>query len=226
MLENDAISVAKLEILAEGFENSQRKVQLVKVVEAYGLFKELIIYHGTVQLIQLIEQRNILSWQKLLQSLPVAPTRNQWKNIGGQLMPEAAVSSLIQNICSGKINSWDEIHEFYYKKSSLYHTEKSRHAFASLLEVLKLSPTKFTKKIFISLLQQAVVTREWMVKGIYESRAKDYSNPFRRMVYETEKEMEKVLGKLEDNSFINTQKEDALKFRSRSENIVQQFTKK
>jgi|CXWL01.1.fsa_nt_gi hypothetical protein len=226
LLENDAISVAKLEILAEGFENSQRKVQLVKVVEAYGLFKELIIYHGTVQLIQLIEQRNILSWQKLLQSLPVAPTRNQWKNIGGQLMPEAAVSSLIQNICSGKINSWDEIHEFYYKKSSLYHTEKSRHAFASLLEVLKLSPTKFTKKIFISLLQQAVVTREWMVKGIYESRAKDYSNPFRRMVYETEKEMEKVLGKLEDNSFINTQKEDALKFRSRSENIVQQFTKK
>jgi hypothetical protein len=42
----------------------------------------------------------------------------------------------------------------------------------------------------------------WMVKGIYESRAKDYANPFRRMVYESQKEMEKVVGRLKDNAFI------------------------
>jgi hypothetical protein len=43
------------------------------------------------------------------------------------------------------------------------------------------------------------------VKGIYESRAKDYTNPFRKMVYDTEDEMNTVLGKLEDNSFIQQQ---------------------
>ena len=44
-----------------------------------------------------------------------------------------------------------------------------------------------------------------MCKGIYDSRAKDYSNPFRKMVYETNEEMNKVLGRLEDNSFIQQQ---------------------
>ena len=41
-----------------------------------------------------------------------------------------------------------------------------------------------------SLLQQAVKTREWFVEGIYQSRVKDYNNPFRKMVYADEKEME------------------------------------
>jgi len=44
-----------------------------------------------------------------------------------------------------------------------------------------------------------------MCRGITESRAKDYSNPFRTMVYETAEEMNKVLGRLEDNSFIQQQ---------------------
>lgn len=41
-----------------------------------------------------------------------------------------------------------------------------------------------------------------MVKGIYDSRSKDYTNPFRQMVYENLQEMNVVTGKLEDNSFI------------------------
>jgi hypothetical protein len=171
----------------------------------------------------LIEERNISSWQKLVQSLPNKPIRNQWKNIGGQLMPEAAVNSLIRNIRSGKIESWDEVHDFYDKKSNAYSTEKFQHAFASLLEILNLSPKKFTKKIFIGLLQQAVASKEWMTKSIYESRAKYYQNPFRQMVYETEQEMEKVIGKLKDNSFIAQQQQEAITFSKQVANIIQQI---
>ena len=52
------------------------------------------------------------------------------------------------------------------------------------------------------MLQQSIATREWMVKGIQESRAKDYENPFRKMVYEDEATMDKVMGKLSENAFI------------------------
>jgi hypothetical protein len=45
-----------------------------------------------------------------------------------------------------------------------------------------------------------------MTKGIYESRAKDYNNPFRSMVYESFEEMNTVVGSLEDNSFIAQEK--------------------
>ncbi|MEI2738378.1 MAG: DUF4954 family protein [Chitinophagaceae bacterium] len=224
LLENDPASVAKLEILVDGFENSPRKVQLLKVVEAYKLFKELIVYYGVTQLIQFIEMKKISSWQKLVQGLPTAPVRNQWKNIGGQLMPETAINSLIRNIRSGKISSWDEVHSFYIKKSSTYSIDKVWHAFASLLDILRLTPKKFTKKIFIRLLQQVVETKEWMVKGIYESRAKDYQNPFRQMVYETEQEMEKVVGKLKDNSFIAQQQNEAIAFQKKVAEILDTLT--
>jgi len=223
ILEKNPGSITDLEILADGFENSQRKVQIIKVAEAYRIFKEMITYYGICQLIHFIKEQQISSWQKLVQSLPNTPVRNRWKNIGGQLMPEKAVNTLIRNIRSGKIESWDEVHDFYDKKSNAYSAEKFQHAFASLLEVLQLSSKKFSKKIFISLLQQAVVTKEWMTKGIYESRAKDYNNPFRQMVYETEQEMEKVIGKLKDNSFIAQKQQEAVAFAKQVTSIIQQF---
>jgi hypothetical protein len=223
LLEKDPASVSKLEILVDGLENSQRKVQLLKVAEAYGLFKELIIYYGIIEMIRVIDQKNIASWQKLVQSLPAKPELQEWKNIGGQLIPSAAINTLLRNIRSGKIAGWDDIHAFYNKKSGAYPAEKFQHAFAAMLTVLNCSPAKFSRKIFTGLLQQATTTREWMTASIYESRAKDYDNPFRKMVYETQAEMEKVIGKLKDNSFILQQKEEAAAFSQKIARLQQQF---
>jgi len=219
-LENEGSMVEKLEILAENFENSNRKVQLLKTAEAYHLYKELIIYYCVTELIRFIENRNILSWKDLVAKLPKSLVRTQWKNIGGQLIPEPAVNSLIRSVRGGKVNSWDQVHELYIKKSNNYPVDKFQHAFASLLEILKIRSGSFTKKVFVTLLRQAVATREWMTTGIYESRAKDYQNPFRQMVYDTQKEMDNVLGKLKDNSFILQQQEEYNKFKKQVENII------
>ncbi len=226
LLEKNDAETATLEILAEGFENSHRKVHLVKVPEAYRLFKDLIIYYGVSQLISFIEHRNISTWQKLIRSLPATPIRQHWKNIGGQLVPEAAIHTLVRRIHTGQIAGWEEVHNFYITKSKAYPGEKFRHAFASLLEVLQLAPKKFTLKVFLGLLRQAVSTKEWMVKGIYDSRAKDYRNPFRRMIYETEKEMEKVIGKLADNTFLKEQWDEKAALNKKVESIILQFSGK
>ena len=223
LLENHTAVADKLEILAEGFENTNRKVQLIKVTKAYAIFKELVIYYGITQLVQFIEKNNFASFQKLLQSLPSKPTRQQWMNIGGQLIPAGSVNTLIRNINNGKVTGWGEVHQFYQKQSDGYAGQKMIHAFASLLEVLKLSPGKFTKKTFAALVKQTVTTKEWMSKGIYESRAKDYQSPFRKMVYETEKEMDKVIGKLKDNSFIKQEQAETMAYKKRAADILQQF---
>ncbi len=52
------------------------------------------------------------------------------------------------------------------------------------------------------MLQKNILIREWMVNQIRESRAKDYENPFRKMIYETDDEMNKIVGRINDNSFI------------------------
>lgn len=220
LLEKSPAEAGKLEILAEGFENTKRKTQLVKVPEAYLKFKELITYYGVTHLLYFIERRKLSTWKDIAAALPVAVVRKQWKNIGAQLIPENDVKSLISSIRSGKIKSWDEVHAWYNKKSSNYPQEKFMHAFASLIEIQGLTVKKFSKKIFLDLLKQTIAIREWMTKAIYESRAKDYESPFRQMVYDTQKEMDKVIGKLKDNSFILQQQQETILFRKRVQSII------
>jgi hypothetical protein len=43
--------------------------------------------------------------------------------------------------------------------------------------------------------------------SILYTRSKDYKNPFRKMVYENEAEMNKVIGNIDNNSFILEQQE-------------------
>lgn len=219
LLEKNVELVSELEIFADGFENSQRKVQLIKLPKAYALYKELIRFYGTTQLIQFIKQHNISSWENLTSKLPKNPTRLSWKNIGGQLIPENAISTLLKSVRVGKITDWDEIHSFYAQKSQSYQSDKFKHAFASLVEILQIPVSRFTKKVFITLLTEALQTKEWMTENIYQSRAKDYNNPYRKMVYETQEEMDKVIGKLNDNSFIAEQKKEAAAFKEEVENI-------
>jgi len=223
LLENNPSAVQGLDILAEGFENSNREVWILKPLESYKIFKELVIYYGVSQLIEHIDRNKIDSWAKLQKTFPDKEERSGWKNIGGQLMTEQALKTLMRQINSGKINSWDEVHEYYIAKSRAYPLDKFRHAFASLMEILKITPTRFTKKLFLELLEKASNTRGWMFKNISDSRTKDYTNAFRRMVYDNDQEMNKVLGKLEENSFINQQKEELKIFKDKIQSISARF---
>ena len=72
-------------------------------------------------------------------------------------------------------------------------------------------------------MQQALDTKEWMCKGIFDSRAKDYSSPFRKMVYDTNEEMNKVMGRLEDNSFIQQQLADFEEMRKQVKVVVKKL---
>jgi hypothetical protein len=52
-----------------------------------------------------------------------------------------------------------------------------------------------------------------MLKGIESSREKDYTNPFRKMVYSNNEEMEIITGKLSENSFILQQRAELKKIK-------------
>ncbi len=221
LLEKKMKVVNSLEIWVDGFENSGRKAQLFKVQEAYDHFKEMIIYYGVCRLKLMAETNGLRSFREIKQLLPARPTRKQWLNTGGQLIPGSSLATLIRNIETGKTGSWDEVHTFYREQSMKYEKEKTIHAYAALLELLGISNEKFSFKLFQSLLQQALSSKRKMTDAIYQSRAKDYSNPFRKMVYETEKEMEMVTGKLKDNSFIRQTKEELTVFEKQVNFLVQ-----
>ncbi len=208
LLEAQDPEVDELEILAPGIENSARKVVVTKVLAAYHLFKELISYYAATQVLQSVKDAGIKNRGELVAALPAPGKPGVWTNIGGQLVPQEALQKILVQVRSNKIKDWTGIHDFYRKQAVLYPRQKLQHALAVLYAVQG-AQLKKDKDALPALLQQSIATREWMVKGIYESRAKDYSNPFRQMVYETREEMDKVTGRLEDNSFIR-QEEEAL----------------
>ncbi|HEU4633747.1 MAG TPA: DUF4954 family protein, partial [Flavisolibacter sp.] len=223
LLNNEAVDLGKHEILAKGFENHARPVQLIKVREAYVIYKRMVVYYGVTQLLQFIRAHKISTFAALMQSLPQQPVRLQWINLGGQLVPSNAIETLISIIKSRKIENWDDIHDFYRRNSALYAEQKLQHAFASLLEILQLQFSQFTPAIFCELLQQLIGTKEWVNQNIYESRAKDYQNSFRKMAYNNEQEMEAVVGKLEDNVFIAQQNQELSDLRAAVEEIRLNF---
>src|SRR6187455_317894 len=223
LLETKDPIIDELEILADEFENAGRKVQLTKVQQAYWIFKELVIYYGVNQLLHFAWDNKISDWEKFYSALPLRARSSNWLNIGGQLFPQPAVNTFKKDIYSGKIKSWDEVHSFYMINSQIYPEQKLQHSFASLLEILQIKPADFDKKVFKDLINQAVATREWMVKGIFDSRAKDYHNQFRKMVYDNRKQMETVIGKLDDNNFIKKKIAEMKSYRENVKELLKKF---
>ena len=105
--------IQKLEITLEQVENSKRKVVLLKVQQAYRIFEDLVIYYGMQAILSLIKENNPTSFEAMVALFPATTKRIEWLNIGGQLIPADEITLLKEKIKSGKIKSWDQVHEYY-----------------------------------------------------------------------------------------------------------------
>ena len=226
LLTDAGIDFKTLPVYAEGFENASRPVQVMKVKEAYTIYKRLIVYYGIQQLTTYTQQHDLDSFDELQKALPIRPERLTFTNVGGQLLPDIALERLLQQIKTNEVKGWNDVHRFYQQNGQAYAEQKLQHAFASLLEVLRIDKASFTSSLFASLLQQAAETKKWMVEKIYDSRAKDYNSEFRKMMYGSEAEMEAVVGKLDDNVFINQQQQELKNMQSSIDAILSRFNSK
>ncbi len=202
-----------LEIIAEGFEFSKRKTIIVKVKKAYTLYRNMIKFYGISQLLRWIEESSVESFEMLTETMPEQLQHNHWLNVGGQLMPEKTVEELKEKIRRKEIDSWEELHDFYKEKGNEYTQQKMLHGLASLAEIENISLKEITVSQLDEWLNFAIEIKQWIVNQIYASRAKDYSNPYRKMIYDTQEEMNKVLGALPDNSFIKDQESEFENFK-------------
>jgi carbonic anhydrase/acetyltransferase-like protein (isoleucine patch superfamily) len=220
LLDKNDPSLTTLEIIGDHFENSSRKVRIRKVTLAYPIYHELIIHYAMSRLVDHIQTRNIIALTELQSSLPDNREPETWINAGGQLLKKSSLNQLIADIHSKKISSWQDIHRFYQSEAENYVRDKLYHALDILNNTLGVSVKTATGGTLKGLLQQSLATAEWMTKGILRSREKDYKNPFRRMVYDTQSEMDQVVGKLDDNGFIKSQFALFEKYKSEIETLI------
>lgn len=222
LLVHDPEIVAGLQIFATDVENSSRKVQLLKVHRSYPLFRELINLYAVRNILDYLEQHPGHYFSSLRAIVETAE-RGPWHNVGGQLMKEETLTDLKDRTRSGAISSWAELHENYRTIGEQYATDKLQHAIASLLYIEEKTARDFTPAFLKECLLQSVHIQTFLTEGIYHSRSKDYQNPFRRMTYENEAEMEAVIGKLDDNSFIKQTLAELKVYKKNVSGLIEQW---
>jgi hypothetical protein len=216
--END--SVKRMTIYADGIENSTRKVQLLKVHRSYPLFRELIVLYA---MRNLLKNTAAITSFNALAALCKNSKRTAWHNAGGQLIKAEDMDDIKMRIRKNKISSWQQLHDVYRQLGARYEQDKLQHALACLLELLQLTPKEFTASQLRKCLEQSVHTLGALTEGIYRSREKDYVNPFRQMTYENQEEMEAVVGKLDENSFIQQTITDLKAYKKQVKDLIKKW---
>jgi hypothetical protein len=166
-----------------------------------------------------MEENNMPSIEELIKEFNALDVRAQWLNVGGQLIPVEEVDALKNAIKDRQINSWDELHHAYTLQGEKYPLQKMQHALVSLLEAEAVEPSEINATQLNKWLDKAVEITASITHRISESRKKDYTNPFRKMLYDSETEMNDVLGEFDKNSFVKQQQKQLEAFKKRVEKI-------
>lgn len=203
--------VATLEVLAENMEHSKRRVRLFKVEAAYEAYRRMLHYYGVKTLLQYGEKHGLQGWKGIKENFR-GSQRLEWTNLGGQLIPLADLEQLREKISKGALSSWKAVHRAYETLGAEYHWKNAGNAFATLLELHGLQEEEIGPSLWAQWLEQAADVAREIARKTRESRSKDYTNPFRQLTYDSQTEMEAVLGAIDDNQFVEQMEAEAGQF--------------
>jgi hypothetical protein len=224
LLLDNTEEIKKLIILAEGIENSKRLTELIKADKAYAVFRKMILFYAITQIVEGFEKKNISGFSHFTQLASVAQ-RTEWINVGGQLISKPDVIQLREDIKNHTLNSWDDIHQRYTALGESYGHQKLLHAIASLLAIKEIPASSLEISLLKKWIQESVEIAQWIQIQVESSRTKDYKNPFRTMVYNNKKEMENVIGRLKDDSFILYTRHQTHQYREKTGILLKSLSK-
>jgi len=206
-------------------ERSKLPVRIIKCNQAVNAYREMLLYYAVKTLVLYFSDST--SGSTSGSAVPVfelfnkfqledadswdGSTKNifKWKNLGGQLVPEYKTELLKDKIRAGELNSWEEIHSEYKRLQGEYAFDKAKNA----LSVLRcLICGNMEDKIVITDIQwnefvtKTIQLSAYITEQVHKSKEKDYLDPFRNITYKDSDERDAVLGKLEDNPFIQSVK--------------------
>lgn len=208
---------SSLEVLGENMEKSKRPILILKAQEGYEAYRQMLLYYAVKALIGWMEANPSADFAAMAQAMK-GPRQPQWVNVGGQLIPEPDVDRLRAEVGAGKLDSWDAIHGRYDALWNEYPLEKQKHALATLATLY--GGETLTGEQWKDALGQAAAIQEIVRDRVYDSREKDYENPFRRATFRNEAEMLAALGTIDDNDFVKQVREDTAKFKETINDIL------
>jgi hypothetical protein len=213
-------------IPARGLERSKRELVILKPAKAIEAYRQMLRYYALKTLAAFFSSHTEMDFSAFCVCMGAAPYTQrtaEWVNMGGQITSAANVNQLREQIRNRELSTWQEIHVVYDKWNKEYPLEKARHAWAVLTQLREKgyeSPAVCDAAAFKAELGQVVELRQWINSQIFETRAKDYRNSFKRATFHSMAEMEQVTGTTETNTFIMLRQEEDNHFYSMIESIL------
>lgn len=198
LLEEYPQMVEQMEVLAPDLENSLIPMRVLKSVQAYRAYNEMLLYYAAKSVASYCSKES-LTVQAFQQSHPDA-MRQTWLNLGGQLVPEDRVEQLKEALRSGVITQWEEVHRTYDQWHEHYAEDQAIHALALLKELL--GTEQLDEEAWKRVRKGCLAIRKRIEQQVFKSKEKDYINHFRELTYRNSAEREAVLGSIDDNPFI------------------------
>lgn len=186
---------------------------ILKPVKAYKMYRKIVKYFATKTLMEYCKSLKIdYLTLDVIEKIRKLPLYTQWENVGGQIIPSEKVKLLFSYIKNGSVNTWDAVHAFYTLCDYSYEQYKVRYALYLLEQLYSCSIEDFSCELYKNIIDDVTVVAMDICDSSYSSREKDYTDYYRNMTYHSKKEMDKVIGSLKDNSFLNELREDIKQF--------------
>ena len=227
---------ASLDLQLEGMAY-KRKVRILHPLRGYLWYRKMLRFYGARELLGVLRRAFPTKGQGkggqgkaggagIIEDIArrYAEPYRSWANIGGQLIPTSKLEGLIRSVCEREIDTWGELHRVYDSAWDEYPEQKKAHALYCLLYSYNPEFEKLSPELIRRSLEESAETARELLRRAYDSRRKDYENPYRLATFRNPEEMEAVWGKLEDISFLKSYTEEVESFCAGVEECLSAFS--
>jgi len=187
---------------------------IIKPVQAVFIYHSVILYWAVRQI---LEKSNTLSAaiNYRISQEPAIRTYN-WRNLGGYVIDEVALSRITNRLES--LHDLDGLHNVYQKEFHDARQNALNFAFYLLETDYNLNPEEPAS--WLNKVENALSVAGKLFEWAYESRLKDFTNPFRKITTADEEQFQYVYGTIESDEFLKIMENELSQFKQTAQNWV------
>ncbi len=173
-------------VFAKGMEKSKRPTVILKAEAGRDAYREMLMFYAMKSLVAAYGE------QMPPAELARGERQREWVNLGGQLVAGDDMARLIADTENGAIDSWKALNARLDSLWQEYPRQRATHAYKVLCHLA--GTDTVDADTWNLCMQRYKEIEDKIAAEIKTSRHKDEVNPFRRMTYWDEAEMDAVLG--------------------------------
>ncbi len=208
------------DVVADRVEHSARECIIRKPAQAWHAYREMLLWFAGREIVHFMtENPQTSSWNDV--EIALKPDENcrvgvEWENLGGLLASKLRLEKILAKAGAGEYPTWREFHAEYQTLSEIYPRDKLRYAWSLLGNLYPQASREKEGEVgtgpslegLLAAFKDLDALSASVAEGVFDSRAKDWSNPFRKATYRSEAEMTAVLGRPTENSFVKKTREE------------------